>query len=195
MGLTVKIAPGQWQGVVTQKMYYAPRECEESVEAQEKDALRKRPMLSIPKDCKPGSAEQALFLAQEENLSNVQREQVKEAAIAYNAFRALHPECIQNELNDNTLCEYFYLKGVPFVEFNGAKVPLATSIEMWNEAYQWKMSVGAMQIDRKVMSAQQQQKAEEDAREFVERKPPTEDELEVMADEERSRRSGAWIIG
>src|SRR5437868_3215801 len=98
MGLTVKIAPDQWQGIVTKRMYYAPRECEESAEALEQGALKKMPTLP-PKKCTPGSKEEAEYNAQEEALTNIERGQVKDTAVAYRTFSALHPECLQNDEN------------------------------------------------------------------------------------------------
>lgn len=190
MGLTQKI-DGGWQGVVTGKVYIPPRDCEESAEAQERQAYQNMPMLT-PKGCKRGSKEEADYKAQEEALSNVERAELKDTAIAYRTFRALHPELPPTENNDDEISEYFALQGVKFVRFNGANVPLVTNPERWEEAYQWKLARGRLGLDPKVMNDKQRREAQEKATEFLERRPPSEDELERMADKEIARRQGAW---
>jgi hypothetical protein len=87
----VRKVPDGWIGTVTGKLYSPPRECEESAELQERKHAQSQP-LRLPPDVKPGSPEEVRMLIQEEALSNIERQDVKDTALAYRQFCARHPE-------------------------------------------------------------------------------------------------------
>ena len=191
MALVRKISGG-WQGVVTGRHYYAPRECQESAEAQERPALQARPF-NLPKDCKPGSAEEARLKVQEEALENIDRVLLTETILGYRTFCAHHPEYLpNNQQNSEELLEWFHMKGFRFVMFNDAWVPLSATADKWEEAYQWKLAMNKIQVDPTVMNAQQRLQAQKEAGEFFKNEAPTEADLEAMVDTEITRRTGAW---
>src|SRR5581483_3596868 len=125
MGL-LRAVEGGWQGIATGRVYRAPQESKYSAEVQEREYAKTLPV-RLPKDVKPGSKEEALYRMQEEALDNVQRADLQDTILSYRAFLETHPEYVKSsDLNAEQLSEYFAMKGVPFVEFNGANVPLAT---------------------------------------------------------------------
>lgn len=192
MGL-VRAAHGGWQGVVTGRMYYPPRENKQSAESQEREYVKTNPF-QLPKNVKPGSPEEALYKMQEEALSNYQRAELQDTILAYKAFLEMHPEYVGNDANAEQLSEYFHMKGVPFVEFNGAVVPLATSALQWEEAYNWKLAMGSLQVNPSTAEAQDRIKAQELARKAVLQQNVTEEELDQAAREEMSwRRPGGYL--
>lgn len=186
----VKEIPGGWQSLIDGVCYWAPQECKQSAEAQERKKFQALP-LNLPKDVKPGSPEEALFKMQEEGLSNAQRMQLRATKAAYNEMAALHPE-IKDSANAAQIMEYLVLKGAPLVAYNGAEVPLAPDIEQWEAAYAWKLANGMLRIDPSLMAAQEVRSAQMKAQEYLDRKEPTEDELDAWATQEISRRATGW---
>lgn len=179
MALLRKIGPGHWQGIVTGRMYYAPRECEESAEAQEQQHVQTLP-LKMPTDVKAGSPEYIKYEVQHEALSNVEQDQIRKTVVGYREFIERHPEYVRDDPNSANLVEYLSLKGKRLVAFNGADVPLNASVEDWEEAFQWKCANQMVRLDPGVMNAQEQLKAQARAKEYLEHKEPSEDELYAM---------------
>jgi hypothetical protein len=131
------------------------------------------------------------MLIQEEALSNYERQQITDTALAYRQFYARHPEMIDNDYNSGQLCEYFALKDIKIVQLNDSNVPLAVSPEMWEEAYRWKMSMSALQVDPAKMSELQRQEAQRKAKAAIEAElnAPTEDELYNLPMRELEKRA------
>ena len=171
MGLLRKI-DGGWQGVVTGHTYLAPRECEQSAEAQERRYAKTLPF-TMPKDVKPGSADEARLRLQEEALTNVERSDFRDTVLAYQEFLARNPEYIgtgaAGDRNAEQLSEYFAMHGKKFVRMNDAIVPLATSAEQWQEAYDWKLAMGSVEVNPSAMEGRKQLKAKEAAQAAVTR--------------------------
>jgi len=83
------------------------------------------------------------------------------------------------------------MKGVPFVYFNDAYVPLATSVEQWDQAFDWKLALGTMQVNSSIADSRQRLKAVESARESL-AGPPSEDQLYEIPWAEFEKRRGGW---
>jgi hypothetical protein len=171
MGLLRKI-DGGWAGIATGHTYYAPRECEESAEAQERRYTKTLPF-TMPKDVKPGSADEARLRLQEEALTNVERSDFQDTVLAYKEFCARNPEYVgtgaAGDANAEELSEFFAFEGKKFVRMNDAIVPLATSAEDWQRAYDWKLSMGKMRINQTAATAHKQEEARKAAQESVTR--------------------------
>jgi hypothetical protein len=127
----------------------------------------------MPKDVKPGSADEARLRMQEEALSNVERSDFQDTVLAYQEFCARNPEYVATgaagDRNAEQLSEYFAMQGKKFVRMNDAIVPLATSAQQWQEAYDWKLAMGSVEVNPSAMEARKQQKAKEAAQTAVTR--------------------------
>ena len=104
----------------------------------------------MPKNVKPGSPEEALYRMQEESLSNEERSDFQDTVLAYKEFLARNPEYIgtgaAGDRNAEQLSEYFAMHGKKFVRMNDAIVPLATSAEQWQQAYEWKLAMARWKL-------------------------------------------------
>jgi hypothetical protein len=100
--------------------------------------------LQMPADIEPGTPEAVRMLIQEESLSNVQRADLTETSLAYRAFCANHPAYVgDSDWNASRLSEFLVLKyGVPVVPWGDARVPLETSVDQWESAYDWAAAQG-----------------------------------------------------
>jgi hypothetical protein len=196
MSLVQKLPNGAgWVGIATGRCYYPPQENEYSADQQERQHARSQP-LQLPKDVTPGSAEHIRMMLQEEALSNVERAVLQEAGIAGRAFIANHPELLDNDHNLEQLCEYFALQGVPIVKFNDANIPLATDVQQWEEAYSWKVGMGALQFDPAKTSVDLQSKISEAAVKANEKRlmhgPDEEVEMYNMPLNELAAKARGW---
>jgi len=191
MSLVRKI-DGGWLGVSTGHHYYPPRECKESAEAQERQHARTIPLLP-PNDVVVGSAEEAYYRCQLEALSNLEEADLRETILAYKEFAAAHPEFDgTNEHNSAEICEYLALKhGTRIVDFNGMRVPLATSPELWQEAFEWKVGQGRLHLNLSEQLRLEAQEAAKKAQEHRWDNPETaEAEMEQRADQQIARFRG-----
>jgi len=93
--------------------------------------------------------------------------------LAYQEFRARNPEYVgtgaAGDANGEELSEFFAFEGKKFVRMNDAIVPLATSAEDWQRAYDWKLSMGKIRINQTAATARKQEEARKAAQEAVTR--------------------------
>lgn len=193
MALTRKIAGG-WQGIVTGKVYYPPRECQESAEAQEQQARRNMPRLDRAAQYEKDSPEYVRAIIEEEALTNVQRADLDEMTSRFLEFKSLHPEYLDSDFNLNMMTEYWTLKGIPAVVWDGKLMPLVTRYEDWEEAYNWKLAHGQLQINPSVMGAKESLEASQRAAQEVITRREGDDEAAsyAMPLNELAARARGW---
>jgi hypothetical protein len=107
MSLAIKVASGQWRGAVTGRTYYAPRECQESVERQEQIENDKRAGILARQRCEgfenemimgtgPLSADKlrdhANMLANEAVVENAKRYTAPGVQMLINQWLKEHPD-------------------------------------------------------------------------------------------------------
>lgn len=172
---------GGWIGKASTRFYSAPRECEESAEAQEREFARRYPRQQSSGGPTEGSAEEARWALQQDSLENIDLIYLDETKAAYQQFCVNHPEWLHSEDNLIELCEFFKIRGTTrFVLSNDSYLPLAVTPEMWEEAYQWKMAAGKIQVNPSVMSEKQRIEAQLRAQENAKRGNTSEEQLYDM---------------
>ena len=57
------------------------------------------------------------------------------------------------------------MQGVPIVKYNDANIPLASSVDQWQRAYEWKLGMNSLQLDPAKMDQQRRLEASIKAKE------------------------------
>ena len=84
------------------------------------------------------------------------------------------------------------MQGKKFVRMNDAIVPLATSPEEWQRAYDWKLSMDALRINRTAAAARKQEEARKASQAAVTREFNEEEDYSNLSLDEIAERARGW---
>jgi hypothetical protein len=200
---------GGWVGNHSKHFYRSPQESAESAMLQERKLAQTSAagrqwvehghefeyVGRMPDGVQPGSKEWFLYQVQDDALSRLQHESLEKTTMGYAQFSNVHQYVPDNEYNEREFLQYFELTGKQIVDHNGGRVPLDVSASDWEQASQWLIQHGRLQLDQAKMDGAVQDMVRNTANQTIQKSREeldTDSMYSLSMDELRDKARRAW---